>query len=51
MYKNACQYYEVDQFLREHSFRLADIVVTYRSPEGVNEFDALYERVAQHRSG
>ncbi len=51
MYKNACQYYEVDQFLREHSFTLADIVVSYRAPEGLNEFDALYERVGQHRSG
>ncbi|HEX8145378.1 MAG TPA: FkbM family methyltransferase [Pyrinomonadaceae bacterium] len=44
MYKNACQYYEVDAFLRAHSFRLVDIVVTYRSAEGLNEFDALYER-------
>jgi FkbM family methyltransferase len=44
MYKNACQYYEVDQFLREHSFRLADVVVTYRAEDGLNEFDALYER-------
>lgn len=45
MYKNACQYYEVDQFLREHSFHLVDIVVTYRAAEGVKEYDALYERV------
>ncbi len=44
MYKNACQYYEVDAFLRAHSFRLADIVVTYRAAQGVQEFDALYER-------
>jgi len=45
MYKNACQYYEVDQFLREHSFHLVDIIVTYRAAEGVKEYDALYERV------
>jgi FkbM family methyltransferase len=44
MYKNACQYYEVDEFLRAHAFRLVDIVVSYRAAEGVNEFDALYER-------
>lgn len=44
MYKNACQYYEVDQFLREHSFHLVDIIVTYRAAEGVKEYDALYER-------
>jgi hypothetical protein len=44
MYKNACQYYEVDAFLRAQSFRLVDIVVTYRAAEGLNEFDALYER-------
>jgi FkbM family methyltransferase len=44
MYKNACQYYEVDAFLRAHSFKLVDIVVSYRAAEGVNEFDALYER-------
>jgi FkbM family methyltransferase len=44
MYKGGCQYYEVDAFLREQGFRLADIVVTYRGPNGLQEFDALYER-------
>lgn len=43
MYKNACQYYEVDAFLRAQSFRLVDIVVTYRAAHGLQEFDALYE--------
>jgi FkbM family methyltransferase len=47
MYKNACQYYEVDAFLRAHSFRLVDIVVTYRAALGLQEFDALYERRPQ----
>lgn len=47
MYKNACQYYEVDQFLREHSFHLVDIIVTYRAAEGVKEYDAIYERLNQ----
>lgn len=44
MYKGACQYYEVDAFLREQGFKLADIVVTYRAEQGVSEYDALYER-------
>jgi FkbM family methyltransferase len=45
MYKNGCQYYEVDAFLRAHGFRLVDIVVTYRAIGGLQEFDALYERL------
>jgi 2-O-methyltransferase len=51
MYKNACQYHEVDAFLRAHSFRLVDIVVTYRAAEGLQEFDALYERQPQDGEG
>ncbi|MDT7540302.1 MAG: hypothetical protein QOE33_206 [Acidobacteriota bacterium] len=43
LYKNTCQYYEVDDFLRGAGFKLADIVVTFRGDEGVTEYDALYE--------
>jgi FkbM family methyltransferase len=43
LYKDACQYYEVDEFLRNHSFRLVDLVVTYHTNEEVQEYDALYE--------
>jgi FkbM family methyltransferase len=43
LYKGACQYYEVDEFLRNHSFRLVDLVVTYHTNEEVQEYDALYE--------
>lgn len=42
-YKNTCQYYEVDEFLRRRCFKLVDIVVTYRGDTGVTEYDALYE--------
>jgi FkbM family methyltransferase len=45
LYKNTCQYYEVDEFLRRHSFRLVDIVVAYRGDDGVTEYDALYENI------
>ncbi len=45
LYKNTCQYYEVDEFLRSRSFKLADIVVTYRGDEGVAEYDALYRNL------
>ena len=45
LYKNACQYYEVDDFLRNRSFKLVDIIVSYRGDEGMAEFDALYENV------
>jgi len=45
LYKNTCQYYEVDDFLRSRSFRLVDIIVTYRGNDGMAEFDALYENM------
>ena len=45
LYKNTCQYYEVDDFLRHRSFKLVDIIVSYRGDEGMAEFDALYENV------
>jgi FkbM family methyltransferase len=43
LYKNTCQYYEVDDFLRAHGFRLVDVIVTYHTGEEVQEYDALYE--------
>jgi len=43
LYKGACQYYEVDEFLRKQSFRLVNLVVTYHTNEEVQEYDALYE--------
>jgi FkbM family methyltransferase len=46
LYKNTCQYYELDEFLRQHSFELVDIVVSYRGDDGMTEYDALYENVS-----
>jgi FkbM family methyltransferase len=46
LYKNTCQYYEVDELLRERSFKLTDIIVTYRGDDGVTEYDALYRNVS-----
>lgn len=44
LYKNGCQYYKVDEFLRKQQFRLVDMIVVYR-PDGVAmEYDAIYER-------
>jgi FkbM family methyltransferase len=43
-YRGGCRYHEVDAFLRDCGFHLADLVVTYHTYEGgVSEFDALYE--------
>jgi len=43
MYKDGCQYYEVDEFMRQQNFKLVDVIVTYR-PDGVmQEYDAIYE--------
>ena len=44
-YENTCQYHEVDEFLRSRSFKLTDIVVTYRGDDGVTEYDALYRNL------
>jgi len=46
LYKNTCQYYEVDELLRSRSFKLADIIVTYRGDDGVTEYDALYRNLS-----
>ena len=49
LYQNGCQYYEVDQFLRKHDFRLVDTIVVYR-PDGImQEYDAIYENIAFKR--
>jgi FkbM family methyltransferase len=45
IYKNTCQYFEVDRFLRASNFQLVDIIVTYRDRGFVKEFDALYENL------
>ncbi len=45
-YEDGCQYFEVDEFLRKHGFLLREIVVTYRTREGLSEYDALYENPA-----
>ncbi len=47
LYEGGCQYHEVDAFLRGHSFRLADLIVSYCPAAGVEEFDALYAREPQ----
>lgn len=46
IYKDTCQYYEMDNFLRSRSFKLADLVVTYKGDEGVTEYDALYRNTS-----
>jgi 2-O-methyltransferase len=46
LYKNTCQYYDVDELLRANSFKLADIIVTYRGDDGVTEYDALYRNLS-----
>jgi FkbM family methyltransferase len=43
IYNGACQYHEVDAFLRSQSFRLVDLIVSYHTNEEVQEYDALYE--------
>ena len=42
LYKNSCQYHEVDAFLRQQGFELKDIYVTYRDKGNMKEYDALY---------
>lgn len=45
-YAGGCQYFELDYFLRKRGFKLADIIVSYRSPERrIEEYDAIYQRV------
>jgi FkbM family methyltransferase len=44
LYADACQYYDVDEFLRSQSFQLVDLIVSYHTNEEVQEYDALYER-------
>lgn len=40
LYKNSCQYFEVDEFLRNNSFRLIKLFSPYST-----EYDALYENI------
>jgi len=42
LYRNSCQYFEVDEFLRLNGFILKDIYVTYREKGNLKEFDSLY---------
>jgi FkbM family methyltransferase len=51
IYANTCQYYEVDAFLRSQAFRLVDVIVSYHSANGTQEYDALYERSPQPGRG
>lgn len=46
LYKGGCQYYEIDAFLRSRNFKLADIIVSYRTLQRVQEYDAIYEKIA-----
>lgn len=46
IYNHTCQYYEMDEFLRNRSFKLADVVVTYKGDDGVTEYDALYRNTS-----
>lgn len=43
LYKNGCQYYEVDEFLRKQDFKLVDLIVVYRPDGRAMEYDAIYE--------
>ena len=45
IYKDGCQYHQVDEFLRNNSFKLADLVVSFRNQGKVEEYDALYENI------
>jgi FkbM family methyltransferase len=44
LYRGTCQYFEVDEFLRRNGFSLVDITVSFRGDDGIQEYDALYER-------
>jgi FkbM family methyltransferase len=44
IYQKSCQYFEVDQFLRENDFKLIDLIITYRPQGKVSEYDSIYER-------
>jgi len=41
-YEGGCKYYEVDDFLRNHQFKLVNITSSYNFA-GMSVFDALYE--------
>jgi hypothetical protein len=41
-YKHACKYYEVDEWLRQNGFTLADTITSYRNAGRMIEYDAIY---------
>lgn len=45
IYSECDQYFQVDEFLRYHNFRLLDMVVSYRTNHKVLEYDAIYENI------
>lgn len=43
VYKNGCQYFEVDEALRKNNFKLHNIIVSFRTNGiAVSEYDAVY---------
>lgn len=47
MYTKGCHYYELDEWMRNHGFKLADIIVTFRQKGlKISEFDAIYENTS-----
>lgn len=45
-YKDGCQYFQVDAFLREHHFKLVNLTSGYNF-SGLTEYDALYKNTNQ----
>lgn len=47
MYTKGCHYYDIDEWMRNNGFKLADLIVTFRQKGiKVSEFDAIYENTA-----
>lgn len=42
LYDSGCLYWQVDDYLRTLGFVLRDLIVTYRSSRGLEEYDAFY---------
>lgn len=42
LYRGGCQYYQVDEYLRERGFKLMDLIITYRDQGRLSEYDAIY---------
>jgi len=45
IYDNACQYYEVDEFLRKQNFKLYNLTSGFNY-NGITEYDALYKNMS-----